>query len=412
MNESRNIRGTLLSGLAGLALLVIAAGLARYWMKTRPAAERRPEREMILPVRVAVASAETVRLPVEAFGETVPARQVELASEVSGRILARSPRLEPGGRVAKDEPLVTIDPRDYEAAVAQAEANLERARLDLALERSRARVAAEEWRRLGGASAEADAESRALALREPQVAAAESAVAAAEAALERARLNLERTIVRAPFDAVVLERFAEVGQIAAPQSRLASLAAADAFYARVSLPASHLCWVRAPDADGGGAAARVFHETGGGEAIERAGQVVRILGDLDPAGRLARALIRIEQPLEPAERALRLRAYVRAVIEGEPVPKVIRLPITALREGGLVWVANGEDRLEIRPVTVLWQDREQCWITEGIAPGERVVLTRIGAPIPNMRLKIEGVEAEEKGGATGRPTAEDVRENR
>lgn len=398
MSESRNIKGTLLSGLVGLALLAIAVGLARYWIKTRPAVERRPEREVILPVRVAVASAETVSLPVEAFGEIVPAQQVELSAEVSGRIIARSPRLEPGGRVAKDEPLVTIDPRDYEAALAQAESTLERARVDLALERSRARIAAEEWRRMGGASAETDAESRALALREPQVAAAESAVAAAEAALERARLNLERTIVRAPFDAVVLERFAEVGQIAAPQSRLASLAAADAFYARVSLPAAHLRWVRAPDTDGrGGAAARVFHETGGGEAIERAGQVARILGDLDPAGRLARALIRIEQPLEPPERALRLRAYVRAVIEGEPVPNVIRLPITALREGGLVWVANGDDRLEIRPVTVLWQDREQCWITEGIAPGERVVLTRIGAPIPNMRLRIEGAEAEEKG---------------
>lgn len=398
MSESRNIRGTLLSGLVGLALLVGAAGLARYWMRTRPAAERRPEREMILPVRVAVAAAETVRLPVEAFGEIVPAQQVELSAEVAGRIVARSPRLEPGGRVAKDEPLFTLDPRDYEAAVTQAESNLERARVDLALERSRARVAAEEWRRMGGASAEADAESRSLALREPQVAAAESAVAAAEAALQRARLNLERTIVRAPFDAVVLERFAEVGQIAAPQTRLASLAAADAFYARVSLPAAHLRWVRAPDADGrGGAAARVIHETGGSETIERAGQVVRILGDLDPAGRLARALIRIEQPLEPPERALRLRAYVRAVIEGEPVPNVIRLPSTALREGGLVWVANGDDRLEIRPVTVLWQDREQCWITEGIAPGERIVLSRIGAPIPNLRLRIEGAEAEKKG---------------
>jgi len=367
-----------------------ALGAALYWVRTRPQAARRPEREIAVPVRVIVAEIETTRLPIEVFGEIIPARQVEVSAEVSGRIVARSPHLEPGGRLAAGEAAFSIDPRDYEAAVSQAEANLERAELDLALERSRARVAADEWRRLGDAAAPTDAESRALALREPQVAAAESARTAAEAALQRARWNLERATVHAPFDALVLERFAEVGQVAAPQTRLATLAAADEFYARVSLPTAYLRWVYAPDAEGrGGAVARVFQDIGNGETIEREGRVVRILGDLDPAGRLARALIAVPRPLDPPERALRLRAYVRVLIAGIPVENVIRLPIAALREGGFVWVANGDDRLEIRPVSVLWQDRQQFWIPSGVAAGERVVVSRIGTPIPNLQLRIE-----------------------
>lgn len=395
MKEPRKDRGALASALGGVLLIAAAIGAFVYFVRTRPTAPRRPEREMVVPARVTVAQAETTRLPIEAFGEIVPARQADLSAEVSGRIIARSPRLEPGGRLAEGEAAFSIDPRDYEAALAQAEANLERARLDLALERSRARVAAEEWRRIGDPAAAADAESRALALREPQVIAAESSLAAAEAAAQRARWNLARTVVRAPFDALVLDRFAEVGQIAAPQTRLVSLVAADVFYARVSLPTAHLRWVRAPDAEGrGGAVARVFQEIGNGETIERKGRVVRILGDLEPAGRLARALIEVPGPLDPPERALRLRAYVRVLISGIPVENVIRLPIAALREGGLIWVANGDDRLEIRPVEVLWQDREQFWAARGIAPGERVVVSRIGTPIPNLQLRVEGGDAE------------------
>ena len=392
------------TALAGVLLVGAAIGVSVYLARTRPAAGRQPAREMAVPVRVMTASAETARLPVEAHGEVIPARQVELTAEAPGRIIERNARLEAGGRLAEGAAAVTIDPRDYTAAVAQAEANLERARLELALERSRARIAVEEWRRVGAELAEPDAESRALTLREPQIAAAESARAAAEAARDRARWNLDRTVVRAPFDALVLDRQAEVGQIALAQTRLASLVAADEFHVRISLPADHLRWVRAPDADGGGGApARVFHDLGNGRAIERAGRVVRVLGDLDPAGRTARALIAVPRPLDPPEEALRLRAYVRVVIEGPEIEGVFRLPISAFREGGFVWVANGEDRLEIRPVELLWQDREQVWIAGGIENGERVVISRIATPIPALQLRIEGADAKREtvGGKEG-----------
>lgn len=379
------------TALVGALLLVGALALSSYWRRTRPPPGRRPEREMASTVRVIAARAETARLPIEAFGEVLPARTADLAAEISGRIVARHPRLEPGGRLSRDEAAISIDPRDYAAAIVQAEANLERARLERALERSRARVAVEELRRVGAAPADGDPESRALTLREPQVAAAERAVAAAEAALDRARRNLERTEVRAPFDALVLDRYAEVGQVASPQTRLAALAATDEFHVRVSLPAAYLRWLPAPDADGrGGARARVFHELSDGQVIEREGRIVRILGDLDPAGRMARALVAVPNPLEPPEAALRLRAYVRVRIEGPALDGVFRLPIAALREGGFVWVANGDDRLEIRPVDTPWQDAEHVWVTRGLADGDRVVVSRLATPIPDLQLRVEG----------------------
>ncbi len=375
----------------GIVLIAGALGLAIHWKRTRPRAARRPEREMAVTVRVIIAHPENARLPIEAFGEVLPARQVDLFTEVSGRIVARHPRLEPGGLLTAGETALAIDPRDYEAAVVQAEANLEKARLDLALERSRARVAAEEWRRVGAETPYTDPENRALTLREPQVAAAERAVAAAEAALRRARWNLERTEIRVPFEALVLERYADLGQTALPQNRLATLVAADEFYVRLSLPTSTLRHLPAPDADGrGGALARILHELDDGSAIERFGRVVRILGDLDPAGRMARVMVSVPHPLDPPESALRLRAYVHVRIEGPELEGVYRLPIAALREGGFVWVVNGDNRLEIRAVETPWQDAEQVWVTKGLADGDRVIVSRLATPIPNLQLRIEG----------------------
>ena len=88
------------TALLGVALLGAALGLSIHWRRIRPVAGRRPAREMAVTVQVLTVRAETARLPVEAHGEVVPARQVDLSAEVSGRIVARHARLEPGGRLA------------------------------------------------------------------------------------------------------------------------------------------------------------------------------------------------------------------------------------------------------------------------------------------------------------------------
>jgi hypothetical protein len=68
------------------------------------------------------------------------------------------------------------------------------------------------------------------------------------------------------------------------------------------------------------------------------------------------------------------------VVEG-----ALAAPLTAIR-GGAVWVADAEDRLRRRPVTVAMAANGAALVAEGLAPGDRVVLTDLPAAVEGMLL--------------------------
>jgi RND family efflux transporter MFP subunit len=380
-----------------LPLVVLAAGIfgARWLVVNRPRAER-AEVEPIPPlVRVAAAVRSAEPVTIVAMGTVVPARRVVLQAEVSGRIVAQSPQLLPGGLFQKGDVILQIDPRDYETAVQQQKAAVEQARLEVQLEAGRQVIAEREWRLLEE-DIPLDQASQELALRRPQQKNARVSLEAAEAALEQARLQLERTTVHAPFNAVVQEEFVDVGQLVSPQTQLATLIGSDRFWVQVSIPVDRLGWLSFSGTEAvGGARVRVIQEITGEVSIERPGHLVRLLGDLDPVGRMARVLVEIEDPLglnsskAPQGIPLMLGAYVRVEIEGRAAEEAFSLPRTAIREGDRVWIANEEDRLEVRPVDVLWRGKDKVLIRKGLRDGDRVVTDSIPLPIPNMKLRVE-----------------------
>lgn len=381
--------------LAPLIVLVAAAGTTLYLIVTRPRATEQPAPPLSALVDVLIAAPTTVPARVRAMGVVVPAREITATPEVSGLVIRRHPNLEPGGRVAAGEELIAIDPRDYETAVDQAAAAVEKARFDLAVELGRKTVAEEEWKQLGD-QVPASEEGRALALREPHLQQARAALLAAESALRRARLNLERTRLRIPFDALVLEKFADVGQFVSPPTRVARMVATDVFWVQVSLPVSEAGWLIAPDANGeGGSAAALRLDLGRGRRAVWQGRVTRLLGDLEPAGRMARALIAVSHPLDVTPAApLPLGAYVEAEIIGRPMDGVFEIPRGAVREGDCLWLANASDQLEIRPIQILRRQPDIVVVHGGLAAGDRVVVSRIPLPIPGMQLRITSAHAE------------------
>ena len=133
-----------------------------------------------------------------------------------------------------------------------------------------------------------------------------------------------------------------------------------------------LRWIRLPDRLGaGGSAAKVIQDVGQGEPLIREGRVIRLLADLDSAGRMARFLVRVEHPFDTnAGLPLLLGAYVKVEIEGMAVESVCRLPRAALRDGSQVWIMGDGDRLEIRPVEVAWGEETES-LVRGLQPGDR-----------------------------------------
>jgi RND family efflux transporter MFP subunit len=381
-----------------LPLVIIAVGVLGAWwlVANRPRAQREQVEPIPPLVQVLEAKRSSEPVTVVAMGTVVPAKRVVLQPEVSGRIVTQSPQLQPGGLFKAGDVILRIDPRDYETAVKQQEAAVERAHLEVEIEKGRQVIAEREWKLLEE-DISLDGASQNLALRRPQQKNARVALEAAESMLEQAKLQLERTTVYAPFNAVVKEEFVDEGQLVNPQTQLATLIGTDRFWVQVSVPVDRLQWMAFSDAGKDeGFNVRVVQEVSADTRIELPGRLVRLLGDLDPVGRMARVLVEIEDPLglkdkkNPERVPLMLGAYVRVEMEGRRAEEVFRVPRTAIREGDQVWIANEEDRLEVRPVEVFWRSKDTVLIRHGLREGDRVVTDTIPLPIPNMKLRVEG----------------------
>jgi RND family efflux transporter MFP subunit len=300
---------------------------------------------------------------------------------VGGRVRAQHAQLVAGGRVETNDILLRIDARDYRLAVEASNADVNRAELELQMERGRQAVAQREWTSFG--DPEAGERGRALATRDPQLRTAQVGVVAATSSVERARLNLSRTTIRAPFNAMVTAESVEVGQVVGPQSQLATLVGTDEFWVQVSLPIASLANITVSETEG--SAATIIQNVGE-QRVERPGRVVRMLPDLDPSGAMARVIVAIPAPMEGPVPLL-LGSFVDVEIDAPPLENVIEVPRAAVREGNIVYVMNAESRLETRRVTVVWGLRDSLMVSDGLETGEQVIRSQVGTALPGMLLR-------------------------
>ncbi len=161
-----------------------------------------------------------------ASGYVVPQRKSALASKVTGRLVWLG--VEEGSRIKKGDVVARLESQDVEAAKAQAAATLESARFNL--ENAKAELAdatlnlnrsKELVEKNFIARGEYDTNVARHKKAEAAVKAAEAVIKANEAALEAAGIQLEYTLIRAPFDAVVLTKNADMGDIVTPFSAAA-----------------------------------------------------------------------------------------------------------------------------------------------------------------------------------------------
>ncbi len=390
-----------------LPLLVIGAGIGvrTYLVQTKPEPRRAEREDRGALVEAMVATKGDHEVVLTAQGTVVPAQQVVLIPQVGGRILWAADELIPGGRFQEGESLLRIDPRDYRIAVEQRAAELNRTRLEAQVETSRAQVARREWELFDDGSRQHTPEGRALALREPQLENAEVSVRAANSAVRRAQLDLRRTTLKAPFNAFIQSESVDVGQVVGPNSQLANLVGTDAFWVRVSVPVAHLAHVKVPGFNSTeGSVAIVTHRVGE-ETVRKTGRVVRLYGDLDPAGQMARLLVEIRDPFGLEEEGeslpLLLGSYVTVGIEATPVRDAVEIPRYALREGEKAYVINRDDQLEIRDVEVAWRMEDTVLVTSGLDAGDHVITSRLAQAVNGMALRRDEEEAPD-----GAPRAE------
>ena len=424
--------GRIVGLLLVVAVLAGGGGISYYWITHKPTAKRRPPQGQAALVEVSRVLPKKQTVVVDAMGTVIPARSIQLAARVAGQVINVSPEFAPGGRFKAGEIMARIDPKDYELAirrqktevarnqalveqrsgeVLQRISDVTRAESTLALEMGQQAVAKREYELLGSTVV---ADDRELVLRQPQLRtakaacdaakaarrsaegtskAAEAARSAAMVALETAELDLARTAIKTPFNAMVQSRNVDLGAQVAVGTPLASLVDTDEYWVQVSVPLGQLKWIHIPGVNGTTASTvRVYHEASLGVGAFRTGEVVRMMTDLEPQGRMARLLVAVKDPLElkaptTHHRPLILGVYVRVEIDGPELPGVIRIARTALRDGDRVWVMRANCTLDIRKLKIVWGGSDHVYVTGGIDEGDLLVTSDLAAPVQGMALR-------------------------
>ncbi len=371
-----------------IPVAIVGAGLAgaAAFKAAAPKAEQREVDRVAPAVEVVEVEATSEVAQVRATGLVTPAQRVAVSAEVNARVIALSADLLPGGRLARGAVVARLDARDFALGVKQEQGRVRQAEVELELERGRNAVAAREWELLGKGE---PAQQAALALRQPQLLAAVENLEAAKSGLARAQLKLERTTIRAPFNAMVLDKKVDIGQLVGPSATIATLIGTDEIWVDVSVPLSQLRAIDIPGVNAEtGSAATVSLRLGSGVPLVRDGRVLRLKGELDDKSRTARLLITVPAPFEIDGDGLPLLpgAYVEVTIAGRTIDPAFRVPRVALDGGDQVWVVAEGDRLEPRSVEIAWREPEHVVVTAGLAAGERLVVSPLKVRARGMRV--------------------------
>ena len=372
-----------------LAALAGGVGVSAYFLTNKPQPKRRQPEPTAPLVAVQEVHSGRHQVVVSVTGTVIPAVEVRVQPQVTGKIVELHPEFIEGGLVRQGDVLTRLESCDYELAVTTQEAQVESARNDLQSEQGQQDVARHEWDLLD-MKEEASPLDKELALRQPQLRQAQAALRAAEAQLDQARLDLARTVIKAPCNAIIQSADVEVGDLATTQTSLATLVGTDAYWIRVSVPVDELPWIVLPGAqDGPASGTRVL--TGTGALLQ--GQVVSLLGDLEPEGTLARLLIEVPDPLGltqgKRQAPLLLGEYVHVEILGRAIENVVEVPREALRDGDRLWLVTGENTLDIATVETVWADAARAFV-RGLANGDRIILSDVATPVDGMPIRLPG----------------------
>lgn len=367
-----------------IAILLAGAGIATYFLKTKPVAKKKPPAKMQTLVSTITVTPITTSATIRALGRVIPAREITLQSRVAGRVDYLHPDFTPGGIIAKGEVVLRIDDTDYRLNRQQKLNNLAQAQADLRLEEGNQAVAEQEWALISQHIENLDSSNKDLALRKPQLEKARANIDLAKTDIERTEVDLGRTEIRAPFNAIVRQKNIDLGSQLTNQSAIGVLTGIDAFWAEVSIPSANLAWLTLPTGTNSGSEVRIF----AGGTPSRAGRIIKLLPEVDKDGLMARVLVTIEDPLalKTDRQPILIGSYVHAEFTGRQLKNVFQLPRAALLDGDKVMTVTSENTLHILPVSVVWKNTDSVFINAGLQEGDKVIISSVPAPIEGMPL--------------------------
>ena len=381
-----------------LPILIILVGLAvTIGLKlSQPEAEE--EKNEFPPLTVNVSSATFSEQSVSSLfqGEVRAKTNIELVTQVTGKVVNVSDNFIEGGQFEENEVLLKIDDSDFQVALKLAEASVASAQVDLDIELASAATNAREWRELQKKPIE---EASPLRLNKPQVDRARAMLVAAKAELAAAKLNYQRTQISAPFAGRIMTKTAELGQFMERGASVGRVFATNAMEIRIPMTDIQLGELgiglgytlssnkQAP------LTATISHDFGI-QSHQWQGYLKNVDASIDNETRLLYATVVVEQPLaqknqQPAPLAPGL--FVDVELQSPTTLSGIQMPRTALRNGNQVYVVE-DKKLRLHEVSVVFTSRDMVIVADNdsstLQSGDPVVISAVPGAYDGMPVKI------------------------
>jgi len=393
--------------------------------------------EQALQVEGTLVKTEDITVVLTGYGEVKALNTVSISPEISGRVVHVHPRLDSGEIIPRDAILFKIDSRVYAATLQEANASLQqlkntvlRLEKQFALDRKRQKtiernqdLAQLEFKRIkelfeindvgtrsgvdkaeqsyNAALDQADQMSRALALYPLQIQEVKSSIEAAKARVAIAKVNLLRCRVTSPFTGRIKNASIEIGQYVTPGQPVVTMADDTLLEIQVSLdardarqwllfdntPAESLTtWFSKPSP-----VVCKLRWTENPEAELWAGIMDRVV-QFDPQTRTLTVAVKLDTsgPQLDATSPFPLveGMFCMVDIPGKTLRNVVRLPRWSVSFENTVYMLTDESRLKTVPVTVIYAEGENVFVSQGLTPGQTVVTTRLNDPLENALLAV------------------------
>lgn len=380
-----------------LAILVGGILMTVLIFSTEPEAQSEGASiETAILVDVVEAEKGTYAPNIVATGTVQPVEDVVLSPLVPGQIIRRDPAFTPGGFVKKGEVLLQIDPADYRNTLELRKSELLQSETTLATEMGRQQIAEQDLQlitrdSLFGSNPLSEDETQ-LVLRKPQLNAVKATIEAAKASVNQAQLNLERTTIRAPFDAHILSQNVTVGSQVAQGDDLGRIVGTESYWVTATVPVGRLQWLQFPESPNEkGSLVHIKNPTAWPNDSHREGYLDRQIGALDAQTRLARVLIRVNDPLATSEALegapkLMIGTFVEVNIKADSIPNVVRLDRDLVRSNQTAWVMK-DSLLEIRELDIILTDNRYAYIRSGLEHGDLIVSTNLSTVSDGIELR-------------------------
>lgn len=364
------------------------------------------------PVRVLTMAPVPLVPRVTGYGTVQPAREWRAVARIEGEVVETAPQLANGQIVPGGTALLRLDDTDLRLSLAQIDAQLAaldvkdetlNASLDISradLDLSRADLARQQELAAQGVATQARLDT---ARRTELAARAKVTEIENQLALNLAERNvlgaqrvtsaraLEFTTLVAPYDVRIGEVQAEVGQVVSRGQTLFAAEGIEAIEVSALFPIGRVGPMLRTMGDGAavtGLKAKVRLPAAGHSVVWDA-TVDRVGEAIDARTQSSTIVVRVDDPYEQAQAGqrppLRRNTFVEVILMA-PRQNVLAAPLDAVR-GGKALVVSAEGTLERREVTVGYTIGDIAVVADGLAEGDKLVVTDPAIAVPGMKVK-------------------------